>query len=288
MESYILYAWITNIFYGLSTLAGKFSSKNQIKNPWQLNFIWCSFLGLFTVPFAFIYKIGLPTHWGPMLLFSLFNALSSLFWILSLHAMDVSILSPLYSFRIVFSLFFGVLFFREHLTSFQYILITILCFAGIFVSMDEHSKLKSFFHSRTILAFFAVLTSAIFGATTKYAMKYDGYWEVTVWGNVFAQIMLLWTIPLFWKDFKKTPLKKYQGLIISAIAAFVAFLTGNIAYAINVSITSAILSVPVSMIMVLVVAMFAPAFLEKHTLKIYVIRIVAAGVMLVAALRLSA
>ena len=288
MESYIFYAWMTNIFYGLSTVVGKLSSKHHLRNPWQLNFMWGLLLCVLSLPFAFYYRIGLPTHWGPMLLFSLFNALSGILWIFSLNLLDVSILSPLYSLRVVFSLLLGVIFFQEHLTPLQYGLIAILCFAGVFVSIDEHSKLRSFFRGSILIALAAVMSSAIFGATTKYALRYDGFWEVSVWGNILAQIMYVWTIPFFWKDLKKTPLKKYRAMVVAVVAAFIAFLAGNKAFAANVSITSAILSVPMSMIMALVFAMFAPSLLEKHTLKIYVIRFIAAGVMLVAALRLSA
>jgi drug/metabolite transporter (DMT)-like permease len=166
-------------------------------------------------------------------------------------------------------------------------LVGILFIAGLFVSMDEGFSLRSFFRTSIILAFLAVSTATIYGASIKYAMQYEGYWEVVLWGSILPVILLLPTIPLFRKNIRETSRQDYLGAIVFTVLGFFGFLTSNKAYGQNVSITSAILSVPMSMILAFLLSLVAPKLLEKHTIKIYAIRFAAATVMLVAALKLT-
>ena len=64
-------------------------------------------------------------------------------------------------------------------------------------------------------------------------------------------------------------------------------LAANKAYAVNVSISSVITALPISMIMVFVLSIFAPKLLEKHPVKVYAVRFAAAAVMFLASLGLS-
>jgi uncharacterized membrane protein len=284
---FYIFAWISDIFYGLCTVFGKLSSKHQLKNPWLLNYIWGLMILVLTIPFAIWFGARWPTHWWPLIILGIFSMLSGTLWVLALNLLDVSILSPFYSVRPVFTAFLGVLFFHEPLTPIQYVLIAIICVAGLFVAVDERTRGKAFFHLATILALFAVLTSAIFGITTKYAMEFEGFWEVTLWGSIFSMIFLLPTVPLFWKDLKKTKVQDYSVMSVAVGTAFIGFLAANKAFAMNVSLSSAIMSVPSSMILAFLFSIFAPKVLEKHTMRVYLIRFGAAAVMVLAALRLS-
>jgi hypothetical protein len=72
-----------------------------------------------------------------------------------------------------------------------------------------------------------------------------------------------------------------------SLALLIGILTSNKSYTDNVTISSAIISLPMSMIMAFLFSIFAPNLLEKHTLKVYAIRFTAAAIMIISALKLS-
>jgi drug/metabolite transporter (DMT)-like permease len=285
---FYVFAWIADCLYGLSSITGKLSSKHQLRNPWQLNFIWGTLSCILILPFAIWYGVRLPVHWGPLLVFGIVSSISGTLYILSLNNLDISVLAPLYSFRPVFSVLLGYVLFHEQLTVTQLALTGVIIVAGLFASMDEHLSLRSFFHKFIVLALVAVFCSAIQGAATKYALEYEGFWEVTLWGSVLSMVPILLTVPLFWKDLRKTPIRKYNVLLTTVVISTLGFFAANKAYAINVGITSVIMSVPTSMLMAFLFSVFAPKILEKHSKKVYLIRFSATAIMVLAALRLSA
>ena len=121
----------------------------------------------------------------------------------------------------------------------------------------------------------------------KYASAGNGFLEVSFWSNLLTVVFLLPTLPLFIKDAQKTALKSYSGIALTTILWTIGFLFLVKALAENISITSAIMSVPLSMLFVMILAIVSPKLLEKHTPKVYFIRKIAAVVMFVAALGLS-
>lgn len=284
---FYVYAWLTNLFYGIGTITGKLATKHQITNPWLLNFVWALLIALFIIPVSLWNGVGMPTHWGSLWIVSLMSMLAGTLYIWALYKHDVSVLSPLYSLRTAMGVILGVLLFREQLTYTQVLLITVICIAGIFVSLDEHLNIRSFFKKTIALALVAILSSALFAAATKYALQHNGFWEVTLWENILSVVLLVPTIPLFWRELKRMKVKSYGGVVASAFVSVFGAMTANIAYGSNVSITSAILAVPSSMIMAFLFSVFAPKLLEKHTMKVYAIRFAAATIMVVAALKLS-
>ena len=284
---YYVYAWLTNLFYGLGSIAGKLSSKHQLKNPWLLNFVLGLLVTASIVPLALFYHVQIPIHWGPILLAGLFCMLAGTFYILAMYQLDISVISPLYAFRSVFMVILGGLLFQERMTGMQLVYIGIIFVAGLVVSTEEHFTLRSFVRPGIGLAFLAILCSAIYSATLKNAMRYEGFWEVSLWNNLIAEVITLVTLPLFFKDMRKTPIHLYGGVFVTSIGYTLGALTQTMAYAQNIGLTSAILAVPVSMIMAFVFSIIAPKLLEKHTLKVYAMRFTAAAVMIIAALRLS-
>ena len=73
------------------------------------------------------------------------------------------------------------------------------------------------------------------------------------------------------------------------MAIFLALgdILANKAYADNVSISTAIISLPCSMIIAVILSFFRSNLLEKHTVKIYLIRFIATAVMILSALKIS-
>ena len=282
-----LFAWLASLAYGFEVIASKFTSKHSIKNPWFLNFFCSLFTLIFTVPFAFGNSVEIPTSWGNLLVASLLYALSSITFVLMLYRLDVSVFAPLYNFRTAFAVIFGVILLNETLTSYQYLLILIILAAGMFVSVDEKLTIRSFFHTSMLLAVVHMVILALVGVYVKKVSAEIGYWEVFLWMPLLAQFMLCITIPMFRKEIASAAVKHYGvTALIGAISVFAA-LAANKAYTENVSISSAIISIPFSMIMAFLFSVFAPQLLEKHSKKVYAIRFVAAAVMIGAALQLS-
>jgi hypothetical protein len=128
---------------------------------------------------------------------------------------------------------------------------------------------------------------ALMGVYTNLAIAQSGFWATTLWSMVLAQVLFLLTVPLFWRDLIKTKIKKYSGLLIMSVASAGGTLAANQAYAVNVGISSTIMALPFSMIFTIIISTINPNILEHHTAKIYLLRIVAAVIMLFAALQLS-
>lgn len=288
MNSYILFAWLASFLFGVETILGKLTSKYAIKNPWLFNFVWNGIILLFTLPIALVNHVGMPKEWGNIVIAALFYALSGVFYTWALYMLDVSVLSPLFNFRTVFSVLLGVWLLQQLLTTQQYILIGIIFVAGFFVSFDEHFKLRSFFRLPILIAMMAMVVIAGYGIYINKAIATSGYWATTVWTQILAQVILMLTWPKFGHDLRIITKKQIRALSIMSVAGTTGLLAANQAYTGNVGIAATIISMPFSMVMAFLFAVFAPTLLEKHTMKTYAIRFIAAGVMLAAALQLSA
>jgi len=288
MESYILFAWLGSFFFGLEAILGKLTSKHAIKNPWLFNFVWNGIVMLFTIPIAFINHVRMPHVWVNIIIAAVFYALSGVFYTWALFLLDISVLSPLFNFRTIFSVILAGLMLHQLLTTQQYILIGIIFLAGLFVSFDEHFKLRSFFRMPILIAMVAMVVIAFLGIYTNKALAQNGFWETTLWMQVIGQLILTLTWPKFAKDFKRISKVQVGSLSVVSIAGTTGMIAATAAYGGNVGIASTIISLPFSMVIAFLFAVFAPTLLEKHTMKTYAIRFMAAGVMLAAALRLSA
>lgn len=284
---YYLAAWLANLSFATSGIIGKLSVKHQIKNPWLYNFVWGLIVTVLTIPVALFYHPPLPTHWGALWIMGFFSMAAGVLYIFSLYALDISILAPLYNFRVVINIILGSLLFHEHLGGLQIGFMVLILICGLFVTADERLNIRSFFKKSIALGLITVTFSAVYGATVKYAMQFDPYWTVNMWGNILAQVLLLPTIWFFWKDIRNIRKDQWSGVIGHGGLTTIGSAAQNAAYAANISISTAILSVPSSMVIALLFSIFAPKLLEKHTMKIYAIRFTAAAVMIIAALQLS-
>jgi drug/metabolite transporter (DMT)-like permease len=288
MESYILFAWLASFLFGVEGVLGKLTSKYAIKNPWLFNFVWNGIIMLFTIPIALVNHVGMPTAWGNIIIAALFYALSGVFYTWAIYLLDVSVLSPLFNFRTVFSVLLGVWLLHQFLTTQQYVLIGVIFIAGLFVSFDEYFKLRSFFRIPILIAMIEMVIIAFFGVYTNKALAQNGFWETTLWIQVLGQVMLALTWTKFGTDLRKISKTQIGAVSLMSVAGTIGMVAVNKAYAGNVGIAATIISLPFSMVMAFLFAIFAPTLLEKHTMKTYAIRFIAAGVMLAAALRLSA
>ncbi len=283
----MLFAWIASIIYGVNSVVAKLTAKHAIANPWLFNFVWSSVVLIGTIPIALANHVGMPQAWTSIVITGFFSFLTGVVYIQALYQLDVSIIGPLYNFRPVFTSLIGAAFLSEVLTGNQYFLIAIIFVCGIFLSFDEHFKLKAFFRKQNMIGLLAVLVSAIFGFTVKTAVAENGFWETSLWMAIFTSIFELTTLPFFYKDLLATPLKRYSGAVLTGFFGVFADLAVNKAYGMNVTLTTAITGIPFSMIIAFGFSIFAPHLLEKHPIRIYGIRFIAAAIMIFAALKLS-
>ena len=284
---FYVFAWIGSFSSAFTVMVTKFTSKHAIANPWLFNFLWSFVILLFTIPPAIYYHAGWPHDWWPIVVAALFATLWYVFYILSMYKLDVSTISPLFNFRTVFAVLMGVLFLGEKFTTTQYLLCGLIVVAGVFATIDENFSLRSFFKAAILVGLSAMLFLALNNGFIKLALVKNDLWTANLWMAIVAFIMLFPTIPLFYKDIRK--LEVVNVLPVAAMGVFqtVTNFAANIAYAANLGITSMIMAAPLSMVMVWILAFYAPNLLERHTHKVYAIRFVAAIVMIGSALQLS-
>ncbi len=285
--SFIIFAWLASFFFGLVSVVGKLTSKYAISNIWLFTFLYGLFTVLFTLPLALSNGVTMPSAWGNLSLSAVFNTLFLIFYALAIFNLDVSVISPLFNFRIALVALLGFLMLNEVLTALQLQLIAIIFLAGIFVSLDEKFNIKSFFKKPI---FYGILMSFFLALDSIYINKSiaeTGYWETNLYNPLITQLLLLFTIPLFITEVRKINRNQLLGTAAMAFCATIGNIFANQAYATNVSISTAIIALPVSMFIVFGLSIFNPKLLEKHSLKVYAIRFAAAFIMIAAALIIS-
>ena len=120
----------------------------------------------------------------------------------------------------------------------------------------------------------------------KKSIAINDFWTTTLWITLLGQCWLLFTIPLFKKVELAINVKQCLNVAVVAFIGTVGMLAANAAYAKNVSLSTVIISLPLSMIIAFLFSIFAPEFLEKHSLKVYAVRFTAAIIMIIAAINL--
>ncbi len=281
------FAWFASIVYALEVVTTKFMSKHGIKNPWLLNFFLMGFTLLLTIPFGIYYHAaGLPAHFLNVFWAGIFWGLASILYVLALYRMDVSSLSPLYNIRTAFAIILAALFLAERLSVLQFILIAFMFFGGILVTLDERMSWRSIFTWGGFFAMLDMLALALMAVFIKKSIVEIGFWPATLWMFIIGQLLFCLTLPLFFKEIKNLLARDWALLLLIAVLDLIATLAANKAYTYNVSITAAIISIPISSVIALVFSVFAPKLLEHHPVKVYVVRFLGAALIVYAGIKL--
>ena len=159
--------------------------------------------------------------------------------------------------------------------------------AGIFSSMDEKFNLKSFFKRTIAIGLLTTFFLAVNNAFTKLALVDNNLWTTNLWIAILNFLMLLPTVSLFKKEFKKLDFPHILPIGAMGVFYTVTSFVANKAYQGNLSVSSLIMNMPFSMVFAFMFSVFAPKLLEKHTLKIYAIRFTSTAVMIWAAIQLT-
>ena len=283
----ILFAWIAAIASGIAPLVIKASSKNLIKSPWLFNILWISFRMPLVIILAIFKDGGLPNNILPIIILALCYACYYMLFTYAQYKIDVTTMSPLFTFRSIFATILGVVFLAEKITLTSFILMLIIIAFSPFASYSEKLKLKAFLSKDVAVAILAMLLLALVGYFTKVSISINGYGTTLLWQDPLILIFLMPTILLTSKNDRQVPKDKLYPFIILGIAGFVYLAASSAAYAKNLTLSSIIISLPLSMVFAYLLSRKFKNFLEEHSKKVYLIRFSAAAVMVTCAIWLS-
>jgi drug/metabolite transporter (DMT)-like permease len=193
----------------------------------------------------------------------------------------------MFNFRSVIGVFLAFLLLGERVSLLQIELIIVVFLSSLVVTFDEKWSLKSFFNRGVVLLLLAVVNLSLYGIYLNKSIALNNFWATTVFVPLISQALLLMTLPLFRKEIKTVNPKSLGAVGIMSVLGTFGTLAGNAALAKNVSISTVIISVPVSMILAFIFSLVAPELLEKHPIGVYAVRFLAAFVMISAPVKLS-
>jgi drug/metabolite transporter (DMT)-like permease len=285
--SFLIFAWIGLLGYSICQIFEKLTSKYLITNPWLFNFVSNFFALFLIVPITLVHGLGTINNWPFVILAALFWALGNVFFFLALFSVDISVISPAFSVKTALVLLLGFLFLGEHLTRSQSILILIILLASLFIGYDEKFKMRSLLTKAMLFVFLDMIVLALETLFVNRALQTNDFWTMTFWYQLLTVAFLLPTFPLFKKELRSICAKPLVVVFFIVILSTLGLVATNYAYGFNIGITSIIGTIPMSMIFAVTLSVFAPKLLEKHTLKVYLIRFASALVMLLAAIKLT-
>lgn len=286
--SSIFFAWVAAIAYGFYSIVAKLIGEYKLKNTYQFSFFVTFFSGVVMAIVSYIYGGRIPSNWTYILLAAMFLALGNALYLSALKVLDISVMSPLFNLRVAITVLLGFLVLGETFSLKSLSIIIVIFIAGFFSSMDEKFSIKSFFAKNIGLGLFFMLVLSIQSIFINRAIDQTTYWTAILWISIMAVIFsFVFLYPKFKHDLRRTKTKDYLGVGVLAIIGGVGDLAAFKAYESNVGLSSVIISLPISMIIVFILSIWKPTLLEKHSLKVYFVRFVAAGTMIWGALQLG-
>lgn len=285
---FYIFAWVASILYGLYSIVAKLIGKYQLKNVYQFSFFITFFSAIVTTIISIANGAQIPISWMYVVLAGLLVAIGNILFLSALKKLDVSVISPLFYLRVVMTVGLGYLFLGENLTIRSILLMSLVIIAGMFATMDEKFSIKSFFTKNIGLGIFFMFVLSIQTLFVNRAVAQTDYWTATLWmGILAAGFSLIFLFPKFYKDVRKSKPIDYLGVLILSLIGGVGELAAYKAFAGNLGISSIIVSLPMSMFIVFLFAIWKPSLLERHSIKVYLVRFIAAGVMIWGALSLT-
>ena len=147
--------------------------------------------------------------------------------------------------------------------------------------MDEKFNWRSFFSPSMLTLILVLIMSAGQSILINKALAITDFWTFNFWGYVFS---LFGLVPILWwqKSQLRLPFKSILTLAGTASLYMVGILLENHSISLNPTGTAAILALPGGMLIAIILSKFNPELLEKHSWKVYALRLLSAAVMTVA------
>ncbi len=283
MNLYLLAALSSGLFFALNGLAYKAANKHAFTDPLRLLtiiYLLQLLISLSVFPLAEIYFV--PGQETNFVLFVLSFFAASVLVGLSLPGLDASVFMPLFNLQLVFTSVFAFLLLGERFPPVSYLLMGLIVLGGVLISFDESSSLRL---GKELLPFVAGLI--LYGLSDSLGGRLIGSFgaiNLRFWMGLGLALLSLILIPFF-KVREKMAMNKLLFPFLTAFFGFLAlvFLTTGFNYSVALSQALARLSGGYTLVIILILARFFPKFLEKHSLKVYAVRLVGCLVMVTSA-----
>lgn len=311
MNTSLLIASFSGLFFAFSGVVYKISNKHLIKNPLRyLLFynIFRVFVVLTLLPWV-RFSLPLGLVW-PFLFYAFCFFLGTLLSGLALVHLDASVFMPLFNLQIIFTPLIAFFFLNEKLSLFTYLLMGLVLLGGILVTFSEESQRRRFFLqtflskilrrefklplppskvSKNIRAVLFMFVGGLifYSLGDNLAGKVLKGWNVATlvfWSGLLQLFFSFFLIP-FIKDKEEIGPSRLWPILLGVIFGFFGLLAINVGFTYNVSLSQALsrLSSVYTLVIVIILAHFKGEFLEKRPAYVYVVRFLGSGVMVLAA-----
>lgn len=283
----LLLAWIASISSGLEPIILKASSRKLIRSPWLFNLLWIGAAYPLLVPFTILEGAHTPRDWVTFVWLGLFHAGFFLLYTSALYKIDASTMAPLFSLRTVFAVLLSIVVLGENFTPLKFSLMGIIILCSPLASYDEHLGLRAYRQKYVLLAILAMASLALAGFFVNRAYAQNGFATTALWQDTFTLIFLLPSL-LFvkWRQ-ESWGIGKFLPFVLMGILGFIYVATTSVAYGRAYGLSSVIVSLPLSMVFVWLIAQKYPDWLESHPPYVYRMRFSGALIMVACAILLS-
>ncbi|MBN2101039.1 EamA family transporter [Candidatus Dojkabacteria bacterium] len=285
---YILYAFLSSIMFALLNLFSKIVIKYKAKNPVSIslikNVVRLTLLASYV--FIFGHGINIPgrNELIVFLLYGLFFVVGDIFYFKGMEKVDVSVSSPLFSMRTVFSVVLVYILGIETYSLLEYVLIFLLLPLAILISMKKDFKLKNFLNPGIAYLMVEYFSLAVISILTNRGQLRMDFVDFSFWSILVVVILNLSFLPWVFGDIKKIvgrPKKLLLPISILGIVSLAGSVLQVVALAGNVAVVTAIISLPLSLVLATVITIFKPGYIENNPWWVYLLRFVAAGCSLI-------
>lgn len=283
----IVYAWIAAVASGIIPLIIKASSKTLVRNPWQFNILWMLFSIPFISGFGFLMGGGLPESWYSLVLLAFCHAGFYTMYTFAQFRIDVSVMGPLFSLRMVFATLLGIYVLHEQITIFGVFLISVIVLVTPLAAYSEKLQLRAFFSKDIFIAVIAMAFLALVGFFANLSVRENGFGTTLLWENVITLAILLPTLRFVPARERKVKLKKLKPFLAIGFMQFIFTSTAVLAFSNNLSLSSIIVSLPLSMVFAFILSKKYGQYFEVNTNRVYVVRFLGAVIMVGSAIWLS-
>lgn len=226
-------------------------------------------------------------RWSSVLLMAFSSAAFFSLYTIALFRMDVSAMAPLFSFRVIFAFFLGVVFLNESISLISLSLVAIIVIFSPLATYNPTLRLKALFTFPVLLAVAGMFFLALLGYYTTVSSRTNGYATTVLWADLVTCFVLLPTIALADRNELKINVKKLKLMALIGFTSFIYTAAAAEAYRRNLALSSVIISLPLSMILAVTLSKRLPQLKEDHSKHVYKLRFLGAGIMIAAGLVLS-
>lgn len=285
-----IFAWVALASFTIEALMGKYLLKRYQIATLAFNFARNSFGAIFA---AILLLTRLPDGNLPysesLIVAGICYAASNLLYIVAVSRLDISIFGALFNLRLVFSVIFAAVFAGEVPSPIKFALIFVICLTGItanYTDRGTHFPLLS-------KGFLAAIGTMIALASMAVAIKLSGHGGtpeiVGCYLLLIAFLTSCVTLPRCSRE-ALTLIKNRKAcvdLAIMSTAGCLGTIFATYGYAANVGITSAIISIPITSGLSILLSLKVTSLFEQNSVKVYLVRGISALLAGIAGILLS-